>query len=142
MQVDEQVKQAHQVAVDHNKNSYAPYSKLHVSAALVIKGQALPVAGVNVENVSYGATICAERSAVLSAQSQFGDFEVDFIVVISDIDGPAISPCGMCLQVLIEFCPGDTPVYLGDLKGVTQMRRLEEFLPHAFTKAELLTTRP
>lgn len=142
MTIDERVKQAHKLAVEHSKNSYAPYSGLHVAAAIGLAGQPQATPGVNVENASYGATICAERSAILSARSQYGEFEVDFVVVISDIQGEPIAPCGMCLQVLIEFCRPDTPVYLGSLKAITEMRHLEEFLPHAFSKTDLLRPRP
>lgn len=136
MELSDKVIQAHKQAVLAMSNSYAPYSNLHVSAAIQIKESL--VTGVNVENVSYGATICAERSALVSARSQYGEIDIEFVVVISDIKGEPIPPCGMCLQVLSEFADGDTEVYLGNQQELSKKYQLKDFLPQAFSKERLL----
>lgn len=116
------------------KRSYAPYSKLHVGCALKVKSPSTVIFGVNVENASYGGTICAERSAILSAISQFGpDCEFEWALVISDLaDGP-IPPCGLCLQVFKEFVSEDFAIHLGTEKAIKEVFTLREFLPHSFS---------
>ena len=98
------------------------------------------VPGVNVENASYGGTICAERSAIVSAVSQFGsNLSFDFAVVISTFDQGPIPPCGMCLQVFKEFVDDSFRIYLGDKNGLSQSFTMAEFLPHAFSSKQLPT---
>lgn len=117
--------------------AYAPYSGLHVGCALKLKGQDEPVLGVNVENASYGGTICAERSAIVSMVSQFGKKDIEFVIVISDYKGQAIPPCGLCLQVLNEFVGKDCEIYLGSPEQLSRHHTFSEFLPLAFS-AEML----
>ncbi len=133
-----EVIKAHQEALRVLKNSYAPYSKLHVACALKIGKSDQVIVGVNVENASFGGTICAERSAILSAISQWGpQCQFQFAVVISDFaDGP-IPPCGMCLQVFNEFVAPDFPIYLGDSKELKNQHCLKDFLPLAFSSDQL-----
>ena len=128
---------AHSKAAMALNRAYAPYSGLHVACAIQFKGDEPPFIGVNVENASYGATICAERSAICSAISQQGKKPIEFVVVISNFHGGPITPCGMCLQVLKEFISEDTPVYLGDPKSIQAKHLFKEFLPLAFS-AEML----
>ncbi|MDD4110805.1 MAG: cytidine deaminase [Clostridia bacterium] len=97
-------------AKEVRQNSYSPYSKYSVGAALLTKDGKI-FTGTNVENASYGATMCAERVAVFKAVSEgYKDFEA--ILLYSNGGG---SPCGMCLQVLAEFNPEMTIILTNDL---------------------------
>ncbi len=108
--------------------AYAPYSHFSVGAALLgSKGEIIP--GCNVENLSYGLTICAERSAISSAVSR-GIREFRALAVCADTRA-AISPCGACRQVLAEF--GDFPVLLCTLSGEVVETTVGELLPRAKT---------
>ena len=100
-----------QAAVAARKQSYSPYSKYAVGAALLADNGRL-YTGCNVENVSYGLTICAERTAVVKMVSE-GVRKIEAIVVCTENAG---SPCGACRQVLAEFA-GDVPVWLVDANG-------------------------
>lgn len=110
-------------------HAYAKYSKYHVTAALKVKGRDELILGVNVENASFGATICAERTAFVSARAQMGDFEPEFIVVLT-ADGAG--PCGLCLQVLSEFAGPDFPIYLGTPDGLTEKLEFRQLLKKPF----------
>lgn len=123
--------EAYQKALDARKNSYSPYSHFAVGAALKIKDQDILVPGCNVENASYGGTVCAERSAVLSAVSQFGRVPFEYIVVVTDTK-PASLPCPFCLGVLTEFCKPDFPIHLANLDGIERTVTLKDLLPHPF----------
>lgn len=105
--------------------AYAPYSRFHVGAVLVGK-DGLTFAGCNVENISYGLTICAERNAVFAAVAA-GCREFEKIVITADTELPA-SPCGACRQVLAEFNP-DLEVVLSNFRGQTETFRLSQLLP-------------
>lgn len=137
-EIPNEVLEAHKLAAEALKNSHSPYSKLQVACALRLKSSNQCVTGVNVENASYGGTICAERSAIVSAVSQFGSStEFEFAVVISTFEKGPIPPCGMCLQVFKEFVGDSFRIYLGDKKGVTQSFTMAEFLPHSFSSDQL-----
>lgn len=84
------------------KNSYAPYSEFHVGAAL-LTADGRVYTGCNIENASYGATNCAERTAIFKAVSE-GMRDFTKIAVVAD-DGSTAYPCGICLQVMNEFMP-------------------------------------
>ncbi len=104
------------------KNSYSPYSKIRVGAALLTKDGRV-FTGCNVENASYGLSMCAERVAVFKAVSEgFRDFQA--IAVASDSVNP--SPCGACRQVLSEFSPDMDVIYGG------KVHKLRELLPDGF----------
>lgn len=137
MLVSKALKEAHTLALKHLDCSHSPYSGLKVAAVVQLKQGA--IVGVNVENASYGATLCAERSALVSAVSQFGaPLDMDFILVISSFPGPEpIPPCGMCLQVLEELGRPDLPVYLGNQKEVKRQTTLAALLPQAFGRQSL-----
>jgi len=98
-----------QAAIKAKSYAYAPYSKFRVGAALLCADGTV-IKGSNVENASNGGTICAERTAIVKAVSEG---KKDFIAIAVTTDVPAtISPCGICRQVLREFCHLDTPVLL------------------------------
>lgn len=120
-------------AVKARRRAYAPYSRFPVGAALLAKDGRI-FHGCNVENVSYGLTICAERNAVWQAISQ-GVTEFAAIAVTAR-DGRGAPPCGSCRQVLHEFAP-NAWVYWRDSRGHILKRRLTELLPSAFRLEEL-----
>ncbi|OHD33999.1 MAG: cytidine deaminase [Spirochaetes bacterium GWC2_52_13] len=122
---------ARETASQVRLNAYAPYSKFQVGAAVVSASSGTIYHGCNVENSSYGATICAERGALMEAVAQEGDFRIDMVVVVSD-DNPPAPPCALCLQVLAEFAADDTVVHLYDTKGNSETYRFDELLPHPF----------
>ncbi len=109
---------------------YAPYSKFRVAAALVTSKGNIHT-GVNVENASYGLTVCAERVAVFKAVSE-GDTEIERIAVVSSCEGE-VFPCGACRQVLNEFSRGDLTVIISDASGGgMEKHKLADLLPHSF----------
>jgi cytidine deaminase len=112
------------------RRAYAPYSRFKVGAA-VRAGGAIHAA-CNVENASYGLTVCAERSAVAAAIAA-GARRLDGIAVASGTEEPT-PPCGMCLQTLAEFAGPALPVRLVGARGKAVDTTLGELLPHAFTK--------
>jgi len=91
--------------------------------------------GANVENVSYGLTLCAERVAVASAAIA-GARRIDAVAVASNTSPPT-PPCGMCLQTLAEFAEPDLPVVLSGARGAIVETTLGELLPHGFSKRHL-----
>lgn len=116
-------------------NAYAPYSKFHVGAALVSGGTI--VGGCNVENASYGATICAERGAIMAAVAR-GLRKFDALVVITRGPEPA-HPCGMCRQMLYEFAPKLPILLVAESTGTRKCVRLDQILPGAFGPNDLKT---
>lgn len=116
--------------------AYIPYSKFPVGAALLLKDETV-INGVNVENVSLGATNCAERTAIFTAIAsgyQKGDFQA--IAVAGDTED-FLPPCSICRQVLAEFCSPEMPVYLtNDKKDILELT-LKDLLPYAFTDLEM-----
>lgn len=110
------------------KNAYAPFSGFKVGAAILTTGGDV-FTGVNVENSSYGATICAERVACTKAVSEgFREFEA---IAIATYDGVEASPCGMCRQFLFEFAP-KLRVITGKNEDEIEVSNLDELLPKGF----------
>jgi cytidine deaminase len=120
-------------ARDASRHSYCPYSKFHVGAAVLMEGGYL-FAGSNVENASYGLTICAERNAVFQAAAQ-GFREVVAVAVYTPTPTPT-APCGACRQVINEFGPDAEVLSICDGPG-TIRARLSELLPEAFGPGNL-----
>lgn len=117
--------------------AYAPYSRFFVGAAVRTADGQIHT-GANVENASYGLSVCAERTAVLQAVLA-GARSIAAVAVCTDLQPPA-APCGMCRQTLSEFAI-DCPVVLctpAGLAGPLWTTRLSELLPHAFRRDELL----
>jgi cytidine deaminase len=111
-------------------HSYSPYSRFRVGAALQLSNGEI-VTGTNVENVSYGLTLCAERAAVVSAVSQFGPAIRIQAVAVTNLNQAASPPCGACRQVLSEFILPDAPVAFPASDGVRIMP-FAELHPLAF----------
>ena len=107
--------------------AYAPYSKYAVGAA-VLGSDGKLYSGCNVENASYGLTICAERNAIFSAIAN-GCREFEKIAIVADTKEP-ISPCGACRQVLAEFNP-NMEIILANFQGKTETFHLSELLPRS-----------
>ena len=114
-----------QMAADARLKAYAPYSNFKVAAALRV-ATAEVFTGCNVENISYGLTICAERVAVGSA-IQAGITEFDRLAIVTDSVEPVV-PCGACRQVLAEFCP-DLPIVSRTVGGLTAEFALGTLFP-------------
>jgi len=108
----------------------APYSTFKVGAALETADGTI-VTGCNIENASYGLTICAERVAMFKALSE-GFRQFTRMAVVADTDEPT-SPCGACRQVLWEFGP-ELEIVLGNLQGETARHRLSALLPEPFSR--------
>ena len=126
-----------EAAVAAREFSYSPYSGYRVGAALLGKSGRI-YTGCNVENAGYTPTNCAERTAVFKAVSE-GEREFTAIAVVGgagDTIDPACTPCGVCRQVLAEFCAADTPVILGSPHQL-RVLTLGELLPFAFTKENM-----
>ncbi len=118
-----------QAACHVQRNSYAPYSSFHVGAALLTDDGEI-FAGCNVENASYGLTICAERAAVMQAVSA----GKRHFVALALCATKSVPPCGACLQVLSEFMDRLAPIYILDQAGIcTQSSTLGTLFPQAFT---------
>lgn len=119
-------------AADARGRAYAPYSHFAVGAALLASdGQVYT--GCNVENASYGLTICAERNAIAHAVAA-GQRAFTAIAVVTE---NGVTPCGACRQVLAEFNP-QLLVILADIAGNQRRYRLSELLPAAFGPADLI----
>ena len=125
-------------AVMAREKAYTPYSNYKVGACLLAKS-GKKYLGCNVENAAYTPTNCAERTAFFKAISE-GERGFEAIAIVGGKDGEPLSlnctPCGVCRQVMLEFCTKDFKVILGtpdDFKVYT----LEQIMPYAFTPAEL-----
>jgi len=116
-------------------NAYAPYSNYHVGAAVeTFDGRYF--LGANIENASYGATVCGERAAIFNAYSNgVRKNDIKAIAIVSD--GKRLgSPCGICRQVLSELLKGDTPIVLSNGKD-SRITTIDEILPDSFSSEDL-----
>ena len=124
-------------AVKAREKSYSPYSNYKVGAALLTKSGKIYL-GCNVENASYTPTICAERTAIFKAVSE-GEREFEAIAIVGG-KGEELSknctPCGVCRQVMTEFCDNDFEVILGTPEEY-KVYKLPEVIPLSFSKTEL-----
>lgn len=116
-------------------NAYAPYSNYHVGACVVLKDGSY-FYGANIENASYGATNCGERSAIFAAYSNgYRKEDIESIAIVTD--GKILAgPCGICRQVLSELLEDETPIILSN--GVkTEVTTIQALLPMRFTQEDL-----
>lgn len=121
-------------AINAKEKSYSPYSDFRVGAALLAEDGSI-YQGANIENASYGLTICAERTAafdaVLNGQKKFK------AIAIAGDTNDYISPCGSCRQVLAELCGLDTDVIMIKSRDEYKVVKLKELLPYSFGKDDL-----
>lgn len=115
------------------ENAHAPYSNFRVGAGLRATSGRI-FGGCNVENATYGLTVCAERVAIFKAISE-GERGFNAIAVVTDTEA-LTPPCGACRQLIWEFC-GDVPVILSNLKGKTEVMQMRELFPKPFDASNL-----
>ena len=120
-------------AVQARENAHAPYSNFRVGAALRAKSGRV-YTGCNVENATYGLTLCAERVAIFKAMSE-GERGFDAIAVVTDTDA-LTPPCGACRQIIWEFC-GDIEIIVANLKGKVETWRTSVLFPKPFDSSFL-----
>lgn len=118
----------YQAALDARTRAYAPYSKFKVGAALLTRDGEI-YHGCNVENRTFGLTICGERTAIASAVAD-GHRDYQAIAVVTDTSPPAV-PCGLCLEMMNEFA-ADLPILAANLAGERRYLRLRELFPTPF----------
>jgi cytidine deaminase len=126
-----------QLAAEQRKFAYAPYSGYHVGAALEdAEGQIFT--GVNVENVSYGASICAERTAIVKMVAA-GGRQIRTLAVATKDGG---TPCGICLQTILEFAadPSQVEILAVNERLEAKTYRLSDLIPHGFGSSEVHRT--
>lgn len=117
-------------------NSYSPYSKFKVGAAVLLKNGEI-VTGCNVENASYGLSNCAERTALFTVYSKgYRMNDIDKMMIIGDVEKP-ISPCGACRQVIIELMNPESEVIMTNLKKDYKILKVKDLLPYSFDKEVL-----
>lgn len=112
------------------EKAYAPYSNFRVGAALLFDDGTV-TGGCNVENLSYGLTVCAERTALCRAIAEHGAHRQIIAIAITNLNHAASPPCGACRQMLSEFVAPDTMVYFPDEQGIASVP-FKELLPHTF----------
>lgn len=123
-----------QSAIAAKEYSYSPYSNFRVGAAVLTENEQI-FNGCNIENASYGATNCAERTAIFKAVSE-GIEKIKAIAITSD-EEKFTYPCGICRQVIREFGK-DVNIILINTNGETKITSIEELLPHSFSKEDLI----
>ena len=126
-----------QQAVEARKASYSPYSGFKVGAALLCKSGKV-YTGCNIENAAYTPTNCAERTAFFKAVSE-GEREFSAIAIVGgkgETPAEFCAPCGVCRQIMAEFCDGDFRILLGTPDNIS-VYTLEELMPHSFGKNDL-----
>lgn len=121
------------LALDSMEKAYAPYSGFKVGAAVLTSSGKI-YTGVNIENASYGATVCAERVAIFKAVSE-GEKEIVEIAIASETEEPA-APCGICRQVMSEFAT-NAKIFLVGKRGKVIETTFKKIMPMAFTGRDL-----
>jgi cytidine deaminase len=123
-------------AIEAREKAYVPYSKFKVGATVLTEDEEI-FTGCNIENASYGATNCAERTAIFKAVSE-GHTKIKAIAIVGDTS-TFTYPCGICRQVIVEFALNDeVEVILAKNENEYLVKKIYEILPGAFTKKDLL----
>jgi cytidine deaminase len=134
-----EVSALHQRATEAARNSYSPYSRFRVGAAVLLQADERQdgtiVAGTNVENASYRLTCCAEQAAIAAAVTLYGPQIRIRAIAIVNLNGAACMPCGACRQTLLEFATPQTAVFYPSSSGETVSTTLAALLPAAFSLA-------
>lgn len=131
---DFEAKNMLRMANEAKDRAYVPYSGFHVGACLKAASGAYYL-GCNIENAAYSPTNCAERTAMFKAVYE-GEREFEALAIIWDGEKPAV-PCGVCRQVLAEFCSPEMPVVCANKDGEFHILSLGDLLPNAFTPRDL-----
>ncbi len=127
------IRNMREAAIAVSDNAYSPYSGAKVGCSIITTSGDMFV-GCNVENCSYGATVCAERNAIFSAVATRGEMRLSIIYVYSE---HGWTPCGMCLQVISEFALEDTQVIVGNRQGKEIVYSVKDLFPKSFTPVDL-----
>lgn len=122
-------------AIAAREKAYVPYSNFKVGAALITDDNKI-YTGCNIENASYGASNCAERTAIFKAVSE-GALKIKAIAIVGDLDNYT-SPCGICRQVILEFASENIKIILAKNEKDYIVKTMEEILPSGFNKSNLL----
>lgn len=130
MEKERMIQKLIEVAKEASEKAYAPYSNYKVGASILTKSGKI-YSGCNIENASFGATVCAERVAIFKAVSE-GEREFEMIAIYIDDEKNIPSPCGICRQVMMEFSP-EIKIVLSNGKEY-KIFNLVELLPYPFTK--------
>lgn len=121
-----------QKAIEAAGHAYSPYSKAHVGSAILMKDGTI-YSGCNIENASYGGTVCAERVAIFKAISE-NKRGIDKVYVYTNEGWP---PCGLCRQVMSEFASKDMEVIIGNQAGGETVMKFKDLMPLSFTPDHL-----
>lgn len=123
-----------ELAKEAREKAYAPYSNFKVGACVITEDGSV-YTGCNIENASFGLTVCAERVAMFKAYSD-GKRKLKALAVVADTEGP-VSPCGACRQVMMELGGEDMVVILSNMKGDHAIMTVKDLLPGAFTSKDI-----
>ncbi len=126
----------HEMALKARENSYSPYSKFKVGAAVKFKDSDTLYSGCNIENSSYGGSICAERVAIWKGLSEIGAKKIEKLIVLTG-SPEGDNPCGLCLQVISEFADENTEILVANLDSIKYRGSFSDFLPNSFDSSNL-----
>lgn len=129
--------QMNEQALNALKNAYSPYSQKKIGASVLFSNGKI-YSGCNIENASYGGTVCAERVAIWKGISECTHPEKITEVVVASLEDSPWPPCGFCRQVMAEFCTEDTVVRLINAKGNEVTYKFKDLFPEAFKPSHLI----
>ncbi|HIT49816.1 MAG TPA: cytidine deaminase [Candidatus Pelethenecus faecipullorum] len=133
--MEKEIEQLIDQAIKGRSFAYTPYSKFKVGAAIRLKDGTY-ITGCNIENISYGLTNCAERTALFKMVSMgYRKDDVDMMAIVANTAEP-VSPCGACRQVMAELLASDTKICLANIQKDYRMTSVSELLPDAFEEIE------